>query len=120
MIPPSSSPKIERFAYSRRAGINGLTNDTILQILADIYTYIRATVVDRWPHGGVDRDAKQHGFTWLQAAAVLGFKVHVSTPRTTRSIRHRPPRPHRSVASRSRHARRRLVTTMSGPHWLRG
>jgi ornithine carbamoyltransferase len=50
---------VERFArHSRVPVINGLTNEYHpCQILADIFT-----------------------FTWLQAAEVFGFNVHVSTP----------------------------------------
>ncbi|MCL2636090.1 MAG: ornithine carbamoyltransferase [Betaproteobacteria bacterium] len=73
---------IERFAaYSRVPVINGLTNEYHpCQILADIYTYIeqRGSIQGRtvaWVG-----DANNMCNTWLQAAEVLDFKVHVSTP----------------------------------------
>jgi ornithine carbamoyltransferase len=73
---------IERFAaHSRVPVINGLTNEFHpCQILADIYTYIehRGAIRDRtvaWIG-----DSNNVCYTWLQAAEVLGFRVHVSTP----------------------------------------
>jgi ornithine carbamoyltransferase len=73
---------IERFAASSRVPvINGLTNEYHpCQILADIYTYIER-------RGGIQGrtvawigDSNNVCNTWLQAAQVLDFKVHVSTP----------------------------------------
>src|SRR5882724_3043362 len=82
MIRTFEQSKIERFAaYSRVPVINGLTNEYHpCQILADIYTYIehRGSIVGRtvaWIG-----DANNMAYTWLQAAALLGFMVHVSTP----------------------------------------
>jgi ornithine carbamoyltransferase len=73
---------IERFArHSRVPVINGLTNEFHpCQILADVYTYVehRGSIRDKtvaWIG-----DANNMCYTWLQAAAVLGFKVHVSSP----------------------------------------
>src|SRR5437763_15500345 len=73
---------IERFAgHSRVPVINGLTNEYHpCQILADIYTYIehRGSITGKtvaWIG-----DANDMAYTWLQAAALLGFKVNVSTP----------------------------------------
>ena len=73
---------IERFAaHSRVPVINGLTNEYHpCQILADIYTYIehRGSIAGRtvaWIG-----DANNVCNTWLQAAAIFGFSVHVSTP----------------------------------------
>jgi ornithine carbamoyltransferase len=73
---------IERFAaQSRVPVINGLTNEYHpCQILADIYTFIerRGAIAGRtvaWIG-----DANNMCYTWLQAAAVLGFDVRVSTP----------------------------------------
>ena len=73
---------IERFAANSRVPvINGLTNEYHpCQILADIYTFIehRGSIQDKtvaWVG-----DANNMCNTWLQAAEVLGFKVHVSTP----------------------------------------
>ena len=73
---------IERFAaHSRVPVINGLTNEYHpCQILADIYTYIER-------HGSIQGktvawvgDSNNMCNTWLQAAEVLDFNVHVSTP----------------------------------------
>jgi len=82
MIRTFEQAKIERFAaYSRVPVINGLTNEFHpCQILADIYTYIeqRGSIEGRtvaWIG-----DANNMAYTWLQAAALLGFMVHVSTP----------------------------------------
>ncbi len=73
---------IERFAANSRVPvINGLTNEYHpCQILADIFTYIehRGCIQDKtvaWVG-----DANNMCNTWLQAAEVLDFKVHVSTP----------------------------------------
>jgi ornithine carbamoyltransferase len=73
---------IERFAtHSRVPVINGLTNEYHpCQILADIYTYIehRGSIAGRtvaWIG-----DSNNVCRTWLQAARIFGFTVHVSTP----------------------------------------
>ena len=73
---------IERFAtHSRVPVINGLTNEYHpCQILADIYTYVehRGSIVGRtvaWIG-----DSNNVCRTWLQAAEIFGFTVHVSTP----------------------------------------
>ncbi|MEN9357041.1 MAG: hypothetical protein RL695_1212 [Pseudomonadota bacterium] len=73
---------IERFAANSRVPvINGLTNEYHpCQILADIYTYIE----QRGPIAGKTvawiGDSNNVCNTWLQAAEVFGFNVHVSTP----------------------------------------
>ena len=73
---------IERFAaHSRVPVINGLTNEYHpCQILADIYTFIE----QRGPIQGRTvawvGDSNNMCNTWLQAAEVLDFNVHVSTP----------------------------------------
>ncbi len=73
---------IERFAsHSRVPVINGLTNEYHpCQILADIFTYIE----HRGPIQGKTvawiGDSNNMCNTWLQAAEVLDFNVHVSTP----------------------------------------
>jgi ornithine carbamoyltransferase len=73
---------IERFAaHSRVPVINGLTNEYHpCQILADIYTYIE----QRGPITGKTLawigDANNVCRTWLQAASIFDFRVHVSTP----------------------------------------
>jgi ornithine carbamoyltransferase len=73
---------IERFAaHSRVPVINGLTNEYHpCQILADIYTYVehRGSIAGRtvaWVG-----DGNNVCNTWIQAAAILGFIVHVATP----------------------------------------
>ena len=73
---------IERFAaFSRVPVMNGLTNEYHpCQILADIYTFIE----HRGPIQGKTvawiGDSNNVCNTWLQAAEVLDFNVHVSTP----------------------------------------
>jgi ornithine carbamoyltransferase len=73
---------IEKFsAHSRVPVINGLTNEYHpCQILADIFTFIEH-------RGGIQGktvawigDSNNVCNTWLQAAEVLDFNVHVSTP----------------------------------------
>ena len=73
---------IERFAaHSRVPVINGLTNEYHpCQILADIYTYVehRGSIAGRtvaWIG-----DANNVCRTWLQAAPIFGFRLHVSSP----------------------------------------
>jgi ornithine carbamoyltransferase len=82
MIRTYGQDKIERFAsHSRVPVINGLTNEFHpCQILADIFTYIeqRGSIEGRvvaWVG-----DGNNMANTWLQAADLLGFTVHVSTP----------------------------------------
>jgi ornithine carbamoyltransferase len=73
---------LSRFAANSRVPvINGLTNEYHpCQVLADIYTYVE----HRGPIGGNTvawiGDSNNVCNTWLQAAAVLDFNVHVSTP----------------------------------------
>jgi len=73
---------VERLAaHSRVPVINGLTNEYHpCQIMADIYTYIE----QRGPIQGRTvawiGDSNNVCNTWLQAAEVLDFNVHVSTP----------------------------------------
>ncbi len=92
MIRTYEQAKLERFAaHSRVPVINGLTNEYHpCQILADLFTYIE----HRGPRGGgadpLDclkgkvvawvGDGNNMANTWLQAAEILGFTVHVSTP----------------------------------------
>ncbi len=73
---------IERFAaHSRVPVINGLTNEYHpCQILADIYTFVeqRGSIAGRtvtWIG-----DSNNVCNTWLQAAEVFDFNVHISTP----------------------------------------
>jgi ornithine carbamoyltransferase len=73
---------IERFAaHSRVPVINGLTNEYHpCQTLADIFTFIEA----RGPITGKTvawiGDANNMCYTWLQAAPILDFKMHVAAP----------------------------------------
>lgn len=73
---------IERFAaHSRVPVINGLTDDYHpCQILADIFTYGEHRGALAGKTVAWVGDANNVCNTWLQAAAVLGFKVHVSSP----------------------------------------
>jgi len=72
----------ERFAgHSRVPVINGLTNEYHpCQILADIYTFIEARGSIEGKTVAWIGDSNNVCNTWLQAATVLGFNVHVSTP----------------------------------------
>ncbi|RZJ10536.1 MAG: ornithine carbamoyltransferase [Rubrivivax sp.] len=92
MIRTYEQDKLERFAaHSRVPVINGLTNEYHpCQILADLFTFIENRGMDR--RGAVDMDClkgrvvawvgdgNNMANTWLQAAEILGFTVHVSTP----------------------------------------
>ena len=73
---------IERFAeHSRVPVINGLTNEYHpCQILADIYTYIEHRGSLQGKSVAWIGDSNNMCNTWLQAAAIFDFKVHVSTP----------------------------------------
>jgi ornithine carbamoyltransferase len=82
MIRTFEQTKIERFAaHSRVPVINGLTNEFHpCQILADLFTFIehRGAIAGRtvaWVG-----DGNNMANTWLQAADILGFTLHVSTP----------------------------------------
>ncbi|MCM2307779.1 MAG: ornithine carbamoyltransferase [Sulfuritalea sp.] len=73
---------IERFArHSRVPVINGLTNEYHpCQILADIFTFIEHRGPIRGKTVAWIGDSNNVCNTWLQAAEVLDFNVHVSTP----------------------------------------
>ena len=73
---------IDRFAGSSRVPvINGLTNEYHpCQILADIYTYIEHRGSIRGKTVAWIGDSNNVCNTWLQAAEVFDFNVHVSTP----------------------------------------
>ena len=82
MIRTFEQEMVERFAANSRVPvINGLTNEYHpCQILADIFTYIehRGSIAGKtvaWIG-----DSNNMCNTWLQAAEILGFNVHVSTP----------------------------------------
>lgn len=73
---------IERFAANSRVPvINGLTNEYHpCQILADIYTYIEQRGSIKGRTAAWIGDSNNVCNTWLQAAEVFDFNVHVSTP----------------------------------------
>ncbi len=82
MIRTFEQSKLEAFAaHSRVPVINGLTNEYHpCQILADIFTFIehRGSIAGKtvaWVG-----DGNNMANTWLQAAEIMGFTVHVSTP----------------------------------------
>jgi ornithine carbamoyltransferase len=82
MIRTFAQSKLEAFAaHSRVPVINGLTNEYHpCQILADVFTYIehRGSLNNKivaWVG-----DGNNMANTWLQAADLLGFTLHVSTP----------------------------------------
>jgi len=82
MIRTYEQTKIETFAaHSRVPVINGLTNEFHpCQILADVYTYIehRGSIEGKVVAWVGDGNNMAH--TWLQAAEILGFTLHLSTP----------------------------------------
>ena len=82
MIRTYEQTKLERFAANSRVPvINGLTNEFHpCQILADIFTYIEHRGSIRGKTVAWVGDGNNMANTWLQAADLLGFKVHVSTP----------------------------------------
>ena len=73
---------IERFAaHSRVPVINGLTNEYHpCQILADLFTFIERRGDIKGKTVAWIGDSNNMCNTWLQAAEVLDFNVHVSTP----------------------------------------
>ncbi len=82
MIRTYEQAKLEAFAANSRVPvINGLTNEYHpCQILADVFTFIEhrgsiAGKVVAWVG-----DGNNMANTWLQAADILGFTLHVSTP----------------------------------------
>src|SRR5699024_1544513 len=82
MIRTFGQVRIDLFAkYSRVPVFNGLTNEYHpCQILADIFTYneFRGSIAGKtvaWIG-----DGNKMAYTWLQAAKLLGFKLHFSSP----------------------------------------
>ena len=73
---------VERFAGASRVPvINGLTNEYHpCQILADIYTFIEQRGDIRGRTVAWIGDSNNVCNTWLQAAEIFEFNVHVSTP----------------------------------------
>ena len=89
MIRTFGQDKINSFAANSRVPvINGLTNEFHpCQILADLFTFIEHHGDTQHPlqclHGKVVAwvgDGNNMANTWLQAADMLGFTVHLSTP----------------------------------------
>ena len=82
MIRTFEQERIERFAeFSRVPVINGLTNEYHpCQIVADIFTYIEHRGAIQGKTVAWVGDGNNMANTWLQAAQLLGFTVHVSTP----------------------------------------
>jgi len=82
MIRTYEQTKIETFAaHSRVPVINGLTNEYHpCQILADVYTYIEHRGDIKGKVVAWVGDGNNMANTWLQAADILGFTLHVSTP----------------------------------------
>jgi len=95
MIRTFEQSKLETFAANSRVPvINGLTNEFHpCQILADLFTYIEhrgGAPLGEGAPGSLDclrgkvvawvGDGNNMANTWLQAAEILGFTVHVSTP----------------------------------------
>jgi ornithine carbamoyltransferase len=82
MIRTYEQAKLEGFAaHSRVPVINGLTNEYHpCQILADIFTFIEHRGDIKGKVVAWVGDGNNMANTWLQAAEVLGFTVHVSTP----------------------------------------
>jgi len=82
MIRTFEQTKLEAFAaHSRVPVINGLTNEYHpCQILADIFTFIEHRGSIQGKTVAWVGDGNNMANTWLQAADVLGFTLHVSTP----------------------------------------
>jgi ornithine carbamoyltransferase len=82
MIRTYAQTMIERFAsHSRVPVINGLTNEYHpCQILADVFTFIEHREAIKGKVVAWVGDGNNMANTWLQAADILGFTLHISTP----------------------------------------
>jgi ornithine carbamoyltransferase len=82
MIRTFEQTKLEAFAANSRVPvINGLTNEYHpCQILADVFTFIEQRGSIKGKVVAWVGDGNNMANTWLQAADVLGFTLHVSTP----------------------------------------
>jgi ornithine carbamoyltransferase len=82
MIRTFEQTRLETFAaHSRVPVINGLTNEFHpCQILADVFTYIQARGSLNGKIVAWVGDANNMAYTWIQAAELLGFTLHVSAP----------------------------------------
>ncbi len=83
MIRTFEQTMIERFAeYSRVPVINGLTNQHHpCQVLADVFTYTEHRGSLTGKKVAWIGDANNMLYSWLQAAKVFDFHLHVSTPK---------------------------------------
>lgn len=83
MIRTFGQERIERFSqFSRVPVINGLTNEFHpCQILADVFTYLEYRQSIEGKIVTWIGDANNMAYTWIQAAALLGFKFHFSAPK---------------------------------------
>ena len=83
MIRTFEQAKLEAFAANSRVPvINGLTNEYHpCQILADVFTCIERLGSIEGKTVAWVGDGNNMAATWLQAADVLGFTLHISTPR---------------------------------------
>ncbi len=105
---------LDRFAGSSRVPvINGLTNEYHpCQILADVYTFIEQRGSIRGKTVAWIGDSNNVCNTWLQAAEIFDFKVHVSTPPGYEVEADRAPKHCESFADPMRAAKgAHLVTT---------
>jgi ornithine carbamoyltransferase len=82
MIRTFEQSKLAAFAANSRVPvINGLTNEYHpCQILADVFTFIEHRGDIKGKVVAWVGDGNNMANTWLQAADVLGFNLHVSTP----------------------------------------
>ena len=82
MIRTYEQAKLEAFAANSRVPvINGLTNEYHpCQILADVFTFIEQRGAIQGKVVAWVGDGNNMANTWLQAADILGFTLHVSTP----------------------------------------
>jgi len=82
MIRTFEQAKLDAFAANSRVPvINGLTNEYHpCQILADIFTFIEQRGEIKGKVVAWVGDGNNMANTWLQAADILGFTLHVSTP----------------------------------------
>jgi len=82
MIRTFEQDMIERFAANSRVPvINGLTNEYHpCQILADVFTYIEKRGPIKGKTVAWIGDSNNVCNTWMQAAVLFGFNLHVSTP----------------------------------------
>lgn len=83
MIRTFEQTRLERFAsHSRVPVINGLTNEFHpCQILADIFTFEERLGSIQGKTVAWIGDGNNMAYTWVQAAEMLGFALHVSTPK---------------------------------------